>query len=143
MRNEKQDSFRAHDEAVHARAKEAFRQRRMRRNGARAGVALAVIFVAGILIAPRSWRPQVEVKEVQSRTRQGLVGSGIASGSSEMKDEANAKESKRSTEGEFARELNDEELLAIFPEGSCFMAEVNGRKTLVFHDPAVRAKFFN
>src|ERR1044071_8996487 len=31
--------------------------------------------------------------------------------------------------------LTDEQLLASFPEGSCFIAEVDGRKELVFLDP--------
>ena len=39
-------------------------------------------------------------------------------------------------------ELNDQELVALFPEGSCFIAEVNGKKKLVFSDAAVRAQFF-
>jgi hypothetical protein len=33
--------------------------------------------------------------------------------------------------------LTDEELLASFPEGSCLLAEVDGRKELVFLDPSV------
>ena len=38
---------------------------------------------------------------------------------------------------ERARDLTDEELLASFPEGSCFIAEIDGRKELIFLDPAV------
>ena len=33
------------------------------------------------------------------------------------------------------RYLSDEQLLASFPAGSCFIAEVEGRKELVFVDP--------
>jgi len=33
------------------------------------------------------------------------------------------------------RYLTDEELLASFPKGSCMLAEINGRKELVFLDP--------
>ena len=33
------------------------------------------------------------------------------------------------------RRLTDEELVAAFPKGSCFIAEVDGKKELVFLDP--------
>jgi hypothetical protein len=39
------------------------------------------------------------------------------------------------------RYLTDEELLASFPKGSCFIAEVDGKKELVFFDPNVERKF--
>jgi hypothetical protein len=35
------------------------------------------------------------------------------------------------------RQLTDQELLASFPQGSCFLAEVDGKKELVFLDPDV------
>lgn len=35
------------------------------------------------------------------------------------------------------RHLTDAELVAAFPKGSCFIAEVDGRKELVFFDPQV------
>ena len=35
------------------------------------------------------------------------------------------------------RQLTDAELLAAFPKGSCFIAEVDGRKQLIFFDPQV------
>jgi hypothetical protein len=38
--------------------------------------------------------------------------------------------------------ISDEELLAIFPPGSCFYAEVDGQKILVFTDPEVRKRFY-
>ncbi len=37
--------------------------------------------------------------------------------------------------------LTDRELLASFPRGSCFMAEVNGHRELVFVDSEVERKF--
>lgn len=40
------------------------------------------------------------------------------------------------------RLISDEELVAAFPPDSCFIAEVDGRKILVFRDPAVRDRFF-
>jgi hypothetical protein len=35
------------------------------------------------------------------------------------------------------RYLTDEELLASFPKGSCFLAEVDGKRELIFLDPKV------
>jgi hypothetical protein len=40
-----------------------------------------------------------------------------------------------------ARFLSDDELLASFPKGSCFLAEIDGRKELVFVDPNVERRF--
>lgn len=37
--------------------------------------------------------------------------------------------------------LTDGELLALFPEGSCFLAEVDGKKKLVFYDPKVEREY--
>ena len=48
----------------------------------------------------------------------------------------------RSTEKK-AGVLTDEQLVALFPAGSCFIAEVNGQKKLVFVDPEVQRQFFN
>lgn len=39
------------------------------------------------------------------------------------------------------RLLTDAELIAAFPEGSCFLAEVDGKKTLVFLDPEVERRY--
>jgi hypothetical protein len=38
--------------------------------------------------------------------------------------------------------ISDQELIANFPPDSCFMAEVDGRKILVFRDEAVRREYF-
>jgi hypothetical protein len=37
--------------------------------------------------------------------------------------------------------LTDDELLALFPAGSCFLAEVDGKKKLVFFDPEVEREY--
>jgi hypothetical protein len=37
--------------------------------------------------------------------------------------------------------LTDEELVASFPPNTCFVAEVNGRKVLIFADAAARRKY--
>jgi hypothetical protein len=39
--------------------------------------------------------------------------------------------------------LTDGELLALFPEGSCFLAEVDGKKKLVFLDPKVERQYMS
>ena len=48
---------------------------------------------------------------------------------------ANHSEAPRRLSG--PRYLTDEELLASFPKGSCFLAEVDGKKELIFPDPNV------
>ncbi len=57
-------------------------------------------------------------------------------------------ESKRSTAVQSEAPANDatltdEQLLAFFPADSCFIAEVDGRKILVFRDPELRQKYFH
>ncbi len=42
---------------------------------------------------------------------------------------------------EKAKYLTDDELLALFPAGSCFLAEVDGKKKLVFFDPKVEREY--
>jgi len=42
-----------------------------------------------------------------------------------------------------SRSLSDDQLLAVFPPGSCYFAEVEGRKVLVFKDQKVRQMYFN
>jgi hypothetical protein len=37
--------------------------------------------------------------------------------------------------------LTDGQLLALFPRGSCFLAEVDGKKKLVFFDPEVEREY--
>jgi hypothetical protein len=37
--------------------------------------------------------------------------------------------------------LTDSELIALFPPGSCFLAEVDGKKKLVFYDPDVERQY--
>ena len=42
---------------------------------------------------------------------------------------------------EKSKYLTDGELIALFPPGSCFLAEVDGRKKLVFFDPQVERQY--
>jgi len=39
------------------------------------------------------------------------------------------------------RRLTDKELVAAFPKGSCFIAEVDGKKELVFLDPKLERTY--
>ncbi len=41
------------------------------------------------------------------------------------------------------RYLTDEELLALFPKGSCVLAEIDGRKELVFLDPKLERLYLS
>jgi hypothetical protein len=38
--------------------------------------------------------------------------------------------------------ITEEQMLAIFPAGSCLLAEINGEKQLVFLDPKVASEGF-
>ncbi len=40
-----------------------------------------------------------------------------------------------------SRRLTDAELIAAFPKGSCFVAEVDGRKELIFLDPKAERSY--
>ena len=37
--------------------------------------------------------------------------------------------------------ISDEELLSLFPQGSCFLAELDGKQVLVFKDSKLREEF--
>ena len=45
--------------------------------------------------------------------------------------------------GEALSEISDAELISSFPENTCFLAEVDGRKILVFTDEALREKYLH
>lgn len=40
-----------------------------------------------------------------------------------------------------SRHMTDQDLVAAFPKGSCFIAEVDGRKELIFLDPKVERAY--
>lgn len=91
----------------------AFRQRQRRRRLTRT-VASALVLCAA-LVAASHWRG-----------RHGATSLQVASSRSAPPKEAGA-----------IRYLTDGELLALFPKGSCVLAEIDGRKELVFLDPKV------
>lgn len=84
----------------------------------------------GVAIAALVWqqRPQAPAVARSEVSRAGMHGEPEVSVQTAPKQNTS--------------ELTDEQLLAVFPPGSCFIAEVNGKKTLVFHDPALRAHYF-
>ena len=45
--------------------------------------------------------------------------------------------------GDTLVKISDAELIASFPADTCFLAEVDGRKILVFTDPALRDKYLH
>jgi hypothetical protein len=95
----------------------AFHQRQQGRRWARAVGAMVVLAVASALAFHWSGR-RAEVP-LQVVARPGQVP-------------------KNSAE---VRYLSDEELLALFPKGSCVLAEVDGRKELVFLDPKLERTY--
>ena len=111
-------AFSDHDTRVHGQALKAFRRRHAFRR-LRTCIAAFCAFSA-FLIAFR--RPDVPPPELPSPGPVALVSS---------------------TKGEGSPILDDQQLLQSFPPGSCFLAEVNGRKILVFTDPAVEKLYLN
>lgn len=106
--------FRAHDRETHAEALRAFRARRRRRQVSWIIPAVVLVIVAA-LYGP--WR-----RPVPTQPEQIMVASPVPAPETHT--------------------LTDEELIAKFPPGSCFIAEVNGKKILVFKDASVERQFF-
>ena len=57
--------------------------------------------------------------------------------------EADPNVSPRASEPKGARNLTDEELIASFPPNTCLLAEVEGRKILVFRDATLRKQYLH
>jgi hypothetical protein len=115
-------SFAEHDAACRIRAISAFRkQQRMKALRQVTLIAASILMIAyiGSLFSRKD--KAIEVKVV--------VPAEVPSAETASSESTNL--------------LTDEELLAAFPPGSCYLAEVNGQKVLLFHDEKVRAKFFN
>ena len=115
--NSENPDFREHDSRVHAAALRAFRSRPRHRKLTTVTllIALATAILSTQLNSKQQAAPPV----------------------------AHRLPSAPATEKQPAVSLTDEELLAHFPPGSCFLAEVNGKIILVFNDPALKKQFFN
>ncbi len=95
--------------AVKARALEAFHTRQRVRRLTRWGGTVAVLFATGILAHRLATTARVAPKMAP------------------VPLQASKPATRRG-------ELTDEQLLASFPKGTCFLAEVDGRKELVFYN---------
>jgi hypothetical protein len=112
-------TFRQHDAKVHALAVRALRFRRR----AKKMLLVTPLFVISALFLAN----KLSIREPNPPPAQIVASRPMTEPKNEMD----------------SRILTDEELLAMFPAGSCFLAEVNGRKVLVFNDPAVKERFLN
>lgn len=89
--------------------------------------AVVVLFAAG------SFLYRVQLTKSRSLGQHGLEVAGLPS-------KPRATETAVSTP---LQTLTDEELLASFPPDTCYLAEVEGRKVLVFADSSVRKKYLH
>ncbi len=122
--------FNHHNERVKALALRAFRQRQARKLGAQAA---AVCLAAAALIFYRSAPPET-VKSLGIAAPPPPVETVVLTHSASP---------PLAVKREASTQLSDDELLAAFPPGSCFIAEVGGKKRLVFRSDEMRAKFMN
>ncbi len=110
------DTWRSHSANAKAQVLEAFRAYQRQRFVSRLGTAaLAVSLLVGIAFVRNL--PNGPASQGASAT--AIQPAAVAS----------------------APSLNDEQLLSLFPKGSCFLAEVDGRKQLVFMDQAAEAVY--
>jgi hypothetical protein len=137
MKNENiERTFCAHNAAVHERALKEYRRRGFRRRIANGSVAVVII---GALLTFAFQKSNDNDKVIAGSERGASTVQVSNSAVSPEIQFAGIVRGRGNTTGE----LNDEQLLAIFPEGSCFIAEVNGKKMLVFRDAQLRARFLN
>ena len=122
------DSFDAFSGQLKVRAWAEFRRARIiRRIGLISGAAVAVTaLVAGGLIFRASERNK-------TRSLATMRVGTEAERPTAVQGEAPANHAT----------LTDEQLLAFFPADSCFIAEADGRKILVFRSLELRAKYFH
>lgn len=122
------DSLDAFDGQLKERAWAEFRRARLiRRTGLISALAVTATLVTGGLLFRASERNKTRalVQTMLTRTE--------SKQSAPVRAEARAGDTT----------LTDEQLLAFFPPDSCFLAEVDGRKILVFRNPEVREKYFH
>ena len=133
-REQSDTSFLAHDATVRGEALRVLQKRRVLRR-VRTGLGtVAVALLCGFILRD-GWIGRQEESQKQQVVQTQVNDPGETRVSAEEVVE-------RSTEKK-AGVLTDEQLVALFPAGSCFIAEVNGQKKLVFVDPEVQRQFFN
>jgi hypothetical protein len=119
------DSLDAFSGQVKQRALAEFRRARLLRRVASISSAAAVVAVLIAFLFRGSERKTTRVTIVPAATDQGPQPA--------LQTKSPAKDAS----------LTDEQLLALFPADSCFIAEVEGRKTLVFRSPELRQKYLH
>ena len=119
-------NFTEHDSSVRAAALHAFRRRQKRKTTVEVlGLLVLFALVTATFLARSPARTTAKFAPVRQPVHM---------------QKATVAQSVPSPRGGF---ISDDELLAAFPPGSCFIAEVNGQKRLVFRDPQIQKRFFN
>ena len=141
-------SFLEHDARVRSAALRAFRWRKVQRQCVIGLPVLALIALAlalGRTGAPpvlagaspaETLAPKRTLASTDAQTAQRDAGRDRRGRLSYPKESAGAAGIKMEI-------ITDEQLVAAFPPGSCYIAEVNGQKQLFFRDPKVKEQFFN
>ena len=103
----------------------AFRRERTLRWLARVSALAAAVVIAGALWFWPDWRMTPKRNQIASSP----APIGVVRGP------------EQTVEDDPLPRLSDAELLAAFPADSCFLAEVNGERILVFRDPELRKRY--
>jgi hypothetical protein len=136
-----------HHARVRIEAMRAFRQRKLRRSILKNGSIF--VAVVGVVASAALWPPQISNAPLEGilalRSRSEANGQPEAGtfrpGQAPAQTAADITEP--STGNSKVEILSDDELLALFPRGSCYLAEVNGQKRLIFRDPDLKKLYFN
>ena len=118
--------FAKHDRQVRARALEVFRQRVRRKRSFQ--LVIAMTLLGGFLLQRLPSKHKVEAVRSEPRAVAAVPHEQTMASPPENQNVAT---------------LSDEQLLALFPAGSCYIAEVSGRKRLVFRNETLRSKYLN
>jgi hypothetical protein len=141
-------SFREHDERVRSAALRAFRRRKIQRRSAMVLPIFAVIAVT--LALGRTGAPPVPAGASPDETlapKHTLTSSYAQTArrgaGRDRRGHPSYPEKESGATGIKIEMITDEQLIAAFPPGSCYIAEVNGQKQLFFRDSKVKEQFFN
>ncbi len=122
------DSFDTFNGQLRQRVLSEFRRGRFIRRAT--SISLTAAIVAALITCALLFR-------VFDRTRTTLLAKVPARNEGMRQTAAQPKESASDLT------LTDEQLIAFFPSNSCFLAEVEGRKILVFRNPELRQKYLH